>query len=61
MFSNLKNSELGMIALALEEDVNWRKKHASRKRKWIDSVWKKRSIEGEFCTLLPHLIEDKIL
>jgi hypothetical protein len=60
MFSNFKNIELGMIALALEEeDVNWRKKHTSRKRKWVDSAGKKRSIEGEFCTLLPHLIEDE--
>jgi hypothetical protein len=45
MFSNFQNSELGMIALALEEeDVNWRKKHTSCKRKWIDSAWKKRLI-----------------
>jgi hypothetical protein len=35
------------------------KKQTSRKRKWTDSAWKKRSIKGEFCTLLPHLIEDE--
>ncbi|KAG8222923.1 hypothetical protein J437_LFUL000217 [Ladona fulva] len=49
-----------MIALALvEEDVNWRKNNTSRKRKWIHSAWMKRSTEGEFCLLMPHLIEDE--
>jgi hypothetical protein len=37
MFRNLKNSELGMIALALEEeDVNWREKKTHESEKKVD-------------------------
>ena len=60
MFSNFRNSELGILALALEEeDKNWRRKEGRRKRKWVLNTWKSRPVEGEFYTLLPHLMDDE--
>ena len=60
LFSNFRNSELGIIALALEEeDENWRRKLGRRKMKWIHNAWKSRPVEGEFYTLLPHLMDDE--
>ncbi|XP_063219307.1 uncharacterized protein LOC134529310 [Bacillus rossius redtenbacheri] len=62
MFSKFRNSDLAMIALALEEEENEDalKKRRQRMRKWVDSVWKSRPIEGEFITLFPRLMDDDI-
>ena len=60
MFSNFRNSELGITALALEEeDENWRRKLGRRKRKLMHDAWKSRQVEGKFYALLPHVMDDE--
>jgi len=55
MFKHFRNSELGVIALALEEkDNNWISQHAKKKRKWVHNVWESITVKGQFYTLLPH-------
>lgn len=51
-FRNFSNSDLGIIALALEEEEK-------KKRKWVHNAWKSRTVEGEFYTLFPHLMDDE--
>lgn len=59
MLQHFSNSDLGVIALALEEeDRNWRNKQ-EKKRKWVHTAWKSRTVEGEFYTLFPHLMDDE--
>jgi len=46
MFKSFKNSELAIIALALEEeDEKWRSEHKRKKKMWIHNAWKSRTIE----------------
>ena len=60
MFS-FKNSELAIIAVALEEEHDrWKRKNMIRRRTWVDSAWKKGAIEGEYFTLLPHLMDNEM-
>ncbi|KAG8292801.1 hypothetical protein J6590_030255 [Homalodisca vitripennis] len=60
MFSKFKSSDLGIIAMALEEeDEERRKQRPVTRRKWVDNAWKRRTIEGEFYTLMPHLIDNE--
>ncbi|KAG5877378.1 hypothetical protein JTB14_017715 [Gonioctena quinquepunctata] len=50
-----------MLALCLEEDEGNRKslmENSGKRRFWVHATWKKRSAEGEFSTLLPHLLDD---
>jgi hypothetical protein len=49
MFSNFKNSELGMIALALEEeDGNWRKNIQVGKESGFTALGRKGRLKGSF-------------
>lgn len=61
MFRNLTNSDLGIIALALEEENKARRRSQGvvKRRKWVAKAWKRRLVEGEFYTLMPHLIDDE--
>ncbi|XP_050308498.1 uncharacterized protein LOC126744939 [Anthonomus grandis grandis] len=60
MFSSFRNSDLGMIALALEEEENeTRMRKPSNRNIWVHSAWKTRSLQGEFRTLFPLLIDDE--
>ena len=52
MFSNFRNSDLAMIALALDEEEKEETLRRRRKRTLVDSAWKLRPIEGEFNTLV---------
>ncbi|KAG8277900.1 hypothetical protein J6590_031947 [Homalodisca vitripennis] len=55
-----KSSDLGIIAMALEEeDEERRKQRPVKRRKWVENAWKRRTIEGEFYTLMPHLIDNE--
>ncbi|XP_046688147.1 uncharacterized protein LOC124373872 [Homalodisca vitripennis] len=42
-----------------EEDEERRKQRPVTRRKWVDNAWKRRTIEGEFYTLMPHLIDNE--
>ena len=61
MFSNFTNSELAMIAIALDEEEEEKVGNIKKqvRSKWIHSAWKTRNIEGEFRTLFPHLMDDE--
>jgi len=60
MFKSFKNSEFTIIAFALEkEDEKWRSEHKKKKKMWIHNAWKSRTTEGEFFTLLPHLMDNE--
>ncbi|KAJ9575500.1 hypothetical protein L9F63_007635 [Diploptera punctata] len=60
MLRSFTNRELGMVELALEEeDINWRR-NRRRRGKWVHNAWKKRDIEEEFVSLLPHMKCDGI-
>ncbi|KAJ9580070.1 hypothetical protein L9F63_004262 [Diploptera punctata] len=51
MLRSFNNCELGMMTLVLEEeDINWR-----RRGMCVHNAWKKRGVEEEFVSLLPHL------
>ncbi|XP_031353101.1 uncharacterized protein LOC116178008 [Photinus pyralis] len=57
MFSNFTSTELAIIALALDEEDNY--KTQSKKKVWVHNAWKSRDTEGEFITLYPHLLDDE--
>lgn len=43
-----------MVALLLDAD----EKHTKKKRNWVHPALKRRKLEGEFYTFLPHLAAD---
>ncbi|KAG5873153.1 hypothetical protein JTB14_003161 [Gonioctena quinquepunctata] len=50
-----------MLTLCLEEDEGYRKyfmENSKKCRFWVHAAWKRRFAEGEFSTLLPHLLDD---
>ncbi|KAJ9573675.1 hypothetical protein L9F63_008945 [Diploptera punctata] len=55
MLRSFINCELEIVALVLEEeDINWRR-NRRRRGMWVHNAWKKRGVEGEFVSLLPHV------
>lgn len=58
MFKIFRKSDLGIIALALEDEENEERQN-KRRNIWVDSAWKQRKLEGEFRTLFPHLMDDE--
>lgn len=58
MFSKFSNSDLAIVAIALEEEEKTRSKKL-KKKIWVHNAWKSRSVEGEFITLYPHLMDDE--
>lgn len=61
MFKNFSNCDLAMVALCLEDEENQRSsmKNIGKRRFWVHAAWKRRSAEGEYSTLLPHLLDDE--
>ncbi|KAJ8927582.1 hypothetical protein NQ314_019927 [Rhamnusium bicolor] len=61
MFAYFRNSELGIIALALDEEEEKVEKRRQKRgrRKWVHSTWKTRPVQEEFWTLFPHLMDDE--
>jgi len=59
---NFSNSDMGFIALALEEkDKNCRNQQEEMKRKWVHNAWKSRTLEEECYTLLARLKKEDTL
>lgn len=58
MFADFRNSELGLIALALEEEEK-EARQKKRRNMWIHIAWENRPVHGEFRTLFPHLMDDE--
>ncbi|VVC87115.1 unnamed protein product [Leptidea sinapis] len=50
------NTELAMIAIALDEEEE---ENREKKRKWVHEAWKLRESEGEFVALYKELIKDE--
>lgn len=64
MFKNFSNSDLAIVALCLEEEDEEHRRSqvmqkSGKRRFWVHSAWNKRSAEGEYFTLLPHLLDDE--
>ncbi|KAG8305656.1 hypothetical protein J6590_065576 [Homalodisca vitripennis] len=57
------NCELAIVAICLdEEDQNNKQsfmKSSGKREYWVHDAWKTRQEEGEFTTLLPHLLDDE--
>ncbi|KAG5900236.1 hypothetical protein JTB14_018219 [Gonioctena quinquepunctata] len=62
MFKHFSNCDSAIVALCLEaEDAENRKsfmQNSGKRRFWVHAAWKRRSAEGEFSTLLSHLLDD---
>lgn len=62
MATKFSLQQLALIAICLDEEERENeeeRQHLKRKRIWIHPSLLKRKTEGEFYTLLPHLIEDE--
>ena len=59
MFKKFTNADLAIIAVALDEEEENRRNKQKKKKIWVHSVWKSRPVQGEFCTLFPHLMDDE--
>ena len=63
MLKNFSNCDLAIVGICLDEEdqLNAESSMKSRgKRKyWVHDAWKTRNKEGEFATLLPHLLDDE--
>ncbi|CAB3221242.1 unnamed protein product [Arctia plantaginis] len=63
MLKHFSNRDLAIVAICLDEEDRLNAKSSmksSGKRKyWVHDAWKTRDKEGEFATLLPHLLDDE--
>lgn len=63
MLKSFSNRDLAIVAICLDEEARSHEKSSVktcvRREYWVHDAWRTRNKEGEFATLLPHLLDDE--